>query len=123
MRIQRGSICWFEQAPVVGHEQAKRRPWVVISRPGLLQQGLVTLCPITSEPTASRNPALTAWVVPFELDDVIGDGLGRGWVLAHHLRTCSVNRFYGEWVDARLSAEVVARVADAAGDSIGLSQT
>lgn len=118
-RIQRGSICWHDPSPVVGHEQAKRRPWVVISPPSLLQRRLVVICAITSQPTALADPMLARWVVPFAERDVIGD-MERGWVLAHHIQTRAIERFGpDDWTAVRLGHEVMARVAAAVADLAG----
>lgn len=98
----------------------KRRPWVVISPPELLKHGLVTMCPITSEPTAARNPSLTAWVVAFDEQQVLGSDIEPGWVLVHHVLTRSTNRIRPEdWTDGRLAAEVMARVGTAVGALAG----
>lgn len=114
-RIQRGSVCWYDPHPTQGHEQQKRRLWMVISPPALLSKhGLVTVCPITSQATASRDPTLSPWVVAFTTDDVDGVAIDPGWVLVHQVRTLSVLRIPpNDWVDARLSINIRESVATA----------
>lgn len=47
---ERGDVVWIAQSPQAGHEQAGRRPAVVLS-PGKYNRrvGLALLCPITSQ--------------------------------------------------------------------------
>ena len=46
---ERGDVVWIDFRPRRGHEQANRRPAVVLSRnPYNSRSGLVLLCPITS---------------------------------------------------------------------------
>jgi mRNA interferase MazF len=47
---ERGDVCWITLAPQAGHEQAGRRPAVVLSpRAYNGRVGLALLCPITSQ--------------------------------------------------------------------------
>ena len=48
---RRGDVVWIGLNPQSGHEQAGRRPAVVLSPPSYNNQvGLAVLCPITSQP-------------------------------------------------------------------------
>jgi mRNA interferase MazF len=47
---ERGDVLWLTASTVAGHEQAGRRPWLVVS-PGSYNGtvGLALLCPVTSK--------------------------------------------------------------------------
>src|SRR2546421_2886152 len=56
----RGDVVWLDFDPQVGHEQAGRRPALVIShREYNLRSGLAIVCPMTSQ-TAKAWPFLVA---------------------------------------------------------------
>ncbi len=48
---ERGEVVWLDFDPTLGHEQAKRRPALVLS-PSIYNgpTGLFVVCPITSQP-------------------------------------------------------------------------
>ena len=44
----RGDVIWASMDPTIGHEQAKHRPWLVLSEPPLHKaRGLVIAVPLT----------------------------------------------------------------------------
>lgn len=46
--IARGDVAWASMDPTVGHEQAKHRPWLVLSEPPLHRaRGLLIAVPLT----------------------------------------------------------------------------
>lgn len=73
---RRGDLVWLEFDPQAGHEQAGRRPALVVSHDAYnIKVGLALMCPITS---AKKG-------YPFEVE--IPDGLPvRGVVLADQVR-------------------------------------
>ncbi len=47
-RIDRGDVVWASMDPAVGREQAKHRPWLVLSEPPLHRaRGLLIAVPLT----------------------------------------------------------------------------
>lgn len=46
--IARGDVVWATMDPTIGHEQAKHRPWLVLSEPALHRaRGLIIAVPLT----------------------------------------------------------------------------
>jgi mRNA interferase MazF len=65
--MQRGEIYFVNLNPVVGREQAGRRPVVVVSTDDLnLAPLVVTIVPGTTSPRAGRRPHSTVRVLPAE---------------------------------------------------------
>ncbi len=101
---ERGDVVWISLNPQAGHEQAGRRPAVVVSpRAYNSKVGLGLFCPITSQ----------AKGYPFEV--VIPDGLPvRGVVLADQVKSLDWRAREAEFA-ARLPpasrAEVVGKLA------------
>lgn len=93
--------------PAVGHEQAKRRPAVVISNDHFNRAaGLLTVLPITSRQTA-KYPA------EVEFDDMPGI-VSRGVIMVHQIRTVSqtrVERVRGPLKDPVLQRRIVEAIA------------
>ena len=89
LKIERGSVWYAELSPTVGHEQAGRRPVLVVSSEAFnaSSAGLVTVLPITSRerPMASRIPLLApegglsiaSWVITEQVRTVSKERLGR----------------------------------------------
>ncbi|MCP4755222.1 MAG: type II toxin-antitoxin system PemK/MazF family toxin [Proteobacteria bacterium] len=50
MIVKQGDFIWLDFDPQAEHEQAKRRPALVISNSLFNQAGLAVVCPITSTP-------------------------------------------------------------------------
>lgn len=73
----RGDFVWISLRPTSGHEQAGRRPALVISPESYIRKtGLCVLCPATRQ----------AKGYAFEVAITSGDGSRSGVVLADHLR-------------------------------------
>lgn len=71
----RGDIVWLDFNPVAGHEQAGKRPALVLSRRYYNKTGLLLACPITSKVKG----------FPFEVR-ITQDKID-GVVLANHVRS------------------------------------
>lgn len=77
MVLQQGDIVLVNFDPVSGHEQAGRRPALVVSRDGYNRiTGLVVVCPITSK--------IKDYPSNIDLD---GRTTTHGQILCHHVRT------------------------------------
>ena len=62
-----GDVIWVDFSPTHGHEQAGKRPAVVISvRAYTVVSGLCTVCPVTSQSKGYTNE------VPVSAKDIIG---------------------------------------------------
>ena len=71
-----GDLVWLEFNPQAGHEQAGRRPALVLSRKEYNQKtSLAVFCPITTKPKG----------YPFEV--VVEGGKVNGVVLADHVKS------------------------------------
>src|SRR5436305_7255962 len=88
---ERGDLVWVTFTPQAGHEQAGRRPAIVLSPASYNgKSGLALVCPITNQ----------AKGYPFEVP--IPDALGvTGVVLADHVRSI-------DWNARRIAFESVA---------------
>ncbi len=86
-KIIRGSVWLVDCDPVVGHEQGKTRPCVVVSADvhNLNDRGLVFVIPISSVYKELN------WLV--EVNPPEGGLKKRSYVLCHHLRSISTQRF------------------------------
>ena len=96
---QRGDAIWITLNPQAGHEQAGRRPAVVLS-PGAYngKVGLAILCPITSQVKG----------YPFEV--LIPDGLPvRGIILSDQVKSLDWRARQAEWM-CKLPPDVTAEV-------------
>lgn len=99
----RGDIVWLDLNPQSGHEQAGRRPCVVVSPERYNgKTGLGLFCPITSH---SKG-------YPFELS--LPEGLPvSGVILTDHVKSLDWRARKAEWVcglPANLMAHVTARI-------------
>ena len=84
-RILRGDILWADLDPIRGHEQAGRRPVLVISHDVFNQRsGTVIAMAVTSQPQSAGFPLTVA------LDDSALPK--RSWVKVGQVRTLSVER-------------------------------
>lgn len=89
MKIARGDIWYVDLDPTVGHEQAKKRPCLVIS-PTTFNQGPAELAVII--PITSKHKTFP-WLVPLESDE---SGLPvKSYIICNQVRTVSVKRFTG----------------------------
>jgi mRNA interferase MazF len=109
-RILRGEIRWAELNPVRGHEQAGRRPVLVLSHDVFNERsGTVIAVALTSqEPRAG---------FPLTLESKAKGLTKRSWIKISQIRTLSVDRL-GSRV-ARASEEELARVVDGLTEIIG----
>ena len=109
-RILRGEIRWADLNPVRGHEQAGRRPVLILSHDVFNDRsGTVIAMAMTSqEPRAG---------FPLTLESH-AEGLDkRSWVKISQVRTLSVDRL-GQRI-ARASEEELARVLDGLNEIVG----
>ena len=109
-RILRGEIRWAELDPVRGHEQAGRRPVLVLSHDVFNDRsGTVIALALTSqEPRAG---------FPLTLESKATGLTRRSWVKMSQIRTLSVDRI-GARV-ARASEEELARALDGLNEILG----
>jgi len=106
---ERGDVVWVSFDPQAGHEQAGRRPALVLS-PRRYNEivGLAIMCPITSKPKA----------YPFEVH-LPKNGKLQGAVLSDHVRSLDwVKRkaTFIEALPARSLKEVLAKLQTLIGD-------
>ena len=84
-RILRGDVVWADLSPVVGHEQAGRRPVVVLSADVFNERsGTVIAMALTSQPQRAGFP-LTLELKSLTLRK-------RAWVKISQVRTLSTRR-------------------------------
>jgi mRNA interferase MazF len=109
-RILRGDVRWAELDPVRGHEQAGRRPVLVLSHDVFNERsGTVIAVALTSqEPRAG---------FPLTLESKAAGLTKRSWVKISQIRTLSVDRI-GTKV-ARASEEELSRVLDGLNEILG----
>jgi len=109
-RILRGDVRWAELDPVRGHEQAERRPVLVLSHDVFNDRsGTVIALALTSQEPRAGYPLtleLTAARLP-----------KRSWVKISQIRTLSVDRLGAKI--ARASEEELARVLDGLNEILG----
>ncbi|HEX9901961.1 MAG TPA: type II toxin-antitoxin system PemK/MazF family toxin [Acidobacteriota bacterium] len=109
-RILRGEIRWADFSPGRGHEQAGRRPVLVLSHDVFNERsGTVVAMAITSQPQQAGFP-LTLEISTLGLPK-------RSWVKISQLRTLSVERI-GKRI-ARLTPEELSQVIDGLEEIIG----
>ena len=109
-RILRGEIRWADLNPVRGHEQAGRRPVLVLSHDVFNERSgtIIAMAMTSQEPRAG---------FPLTLESR-ADGLTkRSWIKISQVRTLSVDRI-GQRL-ARASDEEVARVIDGLTEILG----
>lgn len=109
-RILRGDIRWANLNPVRGHEQAGKRPVVVLSHDVFNERsGTVIAAALTSQEPRAGFPLTLQLRAP---------GLPRrSWVKISQVRTLSVERIGGRL--ARASEEELAAVVDGLVEIIG----
>jgi mRNA interferase MazF len=102
-RILRGEVRWADLNPVRGHEQAGRRPVLVLSHDVFNERsGTVIAVALTSqEPRAG---------FPLTLESKAKGLNKRSWIKISQVRTLSVDRIGGRL--ARASEEELARVVE-----------
>jgi mRNA interferase MazF len=109
-RILRGEIRWADLNPVRGHEQAGRRPVLVLSHDVFNERsGTVIALALTSqEPRAG---------FPLTLESRASGLTKRSWIKISQIRTLSVDRI-GSRI-ARASEEELARALDGLNEILG----
>jgi mRNA interferase MazF len=109
-RILRGDVRWADLDPVRGHEQAGRRPVLVLSHDVFNDRsGTVIVVALTSqEPRAG---------FPLTLESKAAGLTKRSWIKISQIRTLSVDRV-GARV-GRASVEELARVLDGLNEILG----
>ena len=102
-RILRGDIVWADLNPVRGHEQAGRRPVVVISDDAFNEQsGTVIAMAITGIPQRAG--------FPFTLEIASVEMPRRSWIKVSQIRTLSVERLENKI--GRISSQELDRIVD-----------
>jgi mRNA interferase MazF len=91
MRLERGSIVLVDLDPARGHEQAGRRPALILSSDDMKPErsGLITVTPLT---TSARRWPTRVFVRPPE-----GGLRAPSWVIGEQVRTISVERVQAVW--------------------------
>ena len=109
-RILRGEIRWAELNPVRGHEQAGRRPVLILSHDIFNERsGTVIAVAITSqEPRAG---------FPLTLESKAAGLSKRSWIKISQIRTLSVDRIGTRL--GRASEEELARVLNGLNEIVG----
>ena len=109
-RILRGEIRWAELNPVRGHEQAGRRPVLILSHDIFNERsGTVIAVAITSqEPRAG---------FPLTLESKAAGLSKRSWIKISQIRTLSVDRIGSRL--GRASEEELARVLNGLNEIVG----
>jgi len=109
-RILRGEIRWADLNPVRGHEQAGRRPVLILSHDVFNERsGTVIAVALTSqEPRAG---------FPVTLESKATGLTKRSWIKISQIRTLSVDRI-GQRI-ARASEEELSRVLDGLNEILG----
>ncbi len=108
--VLRGDVYWADLNPVVGSEQAGRRPVLVISEDIFNERsGTVIAMAITSQAQGAGFPLTVEITEP---------GLPkRSWIKTHQVRTLSTLRL-GERI-TRLSPELVSEAVDGLCEVVG----
>ena len=109
-RILRGDIVWADLNPVIGSEQAGRRPVVIISHDVFNERsGTVIAMAITSQPQRAGFPLTLALSS--------GDLPKKSWVKISQIRILSVKRL-GERI-GRVSFEELAMLVEGLNEIVG----
>ena len=110
-RILRGEVRWADLNPVRGHEQAGRRPVLVLSHDVFNERsGTVIAMALTSQPQRAGFP-LTLELQAAKLPK-------RSWVKISQIRTLAVERIGARL--GRASPEEVSQVVEGLNEIIGI---
>ncbi len=83
-----GDLIWLELDPLTGHEQAGRRPCIVLSdRIYSKRTGLAVICPITSRPKG----------LPFEIE--LTGTKTKGAILPIHVRSVDFKSRFAKYIE------------------------
>jgi len=108
--ILRGEVRWADLSPTRGHEQAGRRPIVVLSHDIFNERsGTVIAMAVTSQPQRAG--------FPLSLELGRGNLPKRSWVKISQVRTLSVDRI-GNVIE-KLPPEMLSRLVDGLDEIIG----
>jgi mRNA interferase MazF len=108
--ILRGDVIWAELDPAQGHEQAGRRPVLILSQDVFNERsGTVIACALTSQEPRAGFP-LTMELAGATLPK-------RSWVKISQIRTLSVNRL-GKKLGS-VSSEELTQVIDGLNEIVG----
>ena len=109
-RILRGEIRWADLNPVRGHEQAGRRPVLVLSHDVFNERSgtVIAMALTTQEPRAG---------FPLTLESKATGLTKRSWIKISQIRTLSVDRI-GRRL-ARAAEEELARALDGLNEIVG----
>jgi mRNA interferase MazF len=108
--ILRGEVVWADHDPILGREQAGRRPVLVISHDVFNQRsGTVIAMAITSQPQRAGFP------LNFELKT--GNLPKRSWVKISQVRTLSTQRLGSSM--GRVSPEELAQLIEGLNEIVG----
>ena len=109
-RILRGDICWADLDPTRGHEQAGRRPVLILSQDVFnARSGTVIAVALTSQPQKAGFP------LTLELSSVSLPK--KAWVKISQIRTLSVKRL-GKRI-GKASAEELGTIIEGLNEIIG----
>ena len=109
-RVLRGDIRWADLNPVRGHEQAGRRPILVLSHDVFNERsGTVIAVALTSQELRAG--------FPLTLESKATGLTKRSWIKISQIRTLSVDRIGARL--ARTSEEELARVLDGLNEILG----
>ena len=110
-RILRGDIRWAELSPTRGHEQAGRRPVLILSHDIFNKRsGTVIALALTSQPQKARFPL----TYPFESKQLQKPS----WVKISQIRTLSVERIGRKL--GTVEPEQLAEIVDGLNQIIGI---
>lgn len=109
-RILRGDVRWADLNPVRGHEQAGRRPVVILSHDVFNERSgtVIALAMTSQEPKAGFPVTLESAAVGLKK---------RSWVKISQIRTLSVDRIGSRL--ARAPEEELARLLDGLNEILG----
>lgn len=109
-RILRGDVRWADLNPVRGHEQAGRRPVVILSHDVFNERSgtVIALAMTSQEPKAG---------FPLTLESRAAGLTKRSWIKISQVRTLSADRVGSRL--ARASEEELARVLDGLNEILG----
>lgn len=105
VRYERGQVAYADLNPVVGHEQAGERPYLILSENGFNAASRT----IIGMPLTSRQPK-APYPFSFQLAPFLSDG-SVSWVKVSQVRTLSVERLTN--VIGRAASEDVEKCIDA----------
>ncbi len=113
MTLRPWQVWWYDPDPTVGHEQAKRRPGVIVSSATHLRLAngqMLTILPMTTQERPDWG-----WRVAVTLP-----GKAPAWVITEQVRTISSRRLAGRTPIGVLSPAEIAEVRRALRDMLDM---